>query len=86
MNLGILQHLRPNRLCLNKSIRYMQFQGQPGNMPPRGPRNDWNRPPMQNFPQPPNGPPHQSGPGPMMQGPPRGPPPPQMGKYFFFFS
>lgn len=47
-------------------------------MPPRGPRNDWNRPPMQNFPQP-NGPPgHQS--GPMMQGPPRGPPPPQMGK------
>lgn len=51
-------------------------------MPPRGPRTDWNRPPMQNFPQPgPNGPPgpHQS--GPMMQGPPRGPPPPQMGKF-----
>lgn len=52
-------------------------------MPPRGPRPDWNRPPMhQGFNQgnsvPPN---HQ--PGPMMQGPPRGPPPAQMGMYHY---
>lgn len=46
-------------------------------MPPRGPRPDWNRPPMHSggFPQ---GPPGPQGP-PHMQGPPRGPPPPQMG-------
>lgn len=48
-------------------------------MPPRGPRPDWNRPPMHSgFPQGPPGPVHQQGP-PHMQGPPRGPPPPQMG-------
>ncbi|XP_037940288.1 cleavage and polyadenylation specificity factor subunit 6 isoform X2 [Teleopsis dalmanni] len=56
----------------------MQFQGPPGGMPMRGPRPDWNRPPMGGFPPqgppggPPQGPPH-------MQGPPRGPAPPNMG-------
>ncbi|XP_067646858.1 cleavage and polyadenylation specificity factor subunit 6 isoform X2 [Eurosta solidaginis] len=59
----------------------MQFQGPPGGMPIRGPRPDWNRPPMHGgFPPqgPPNGPPQ--GP-PHMQGPPRGPPggPAQLG-------
>lgn len=53
------------------------FQGPPGGMPMRGPRPDWNRPPMHagGFPPqggPPGGPPQ--GP-PMMQGPPRGGPP-----------
>lgn len=49
-------------------------------MPPRGPRPDWNRPPMHGgFQQGPPGPGgHPQGP-PHMQGPPRGPPPPQMG-------
>ncbi|XP_039964851.1 cleavage and polyadenylation specificity factor subunit 6 isoform X1 [Bactrocera neohumeralis] len=61
--------------------RPQMFQGPPGGMPIRGPRPDWNRPPMHGgFPQqgPPGGP--SQGP-PHMQGVPRGPPggPPQMG-------
>lgn len=50
-------------------------------MPQRGPRPDWNRPPMHGgFQQgPPSG--HPQGP-PHMQGPPRGPPPQQMGGKF----
>lgn len=64
-------------MALNNLHFPFQYQGPPGGMPPRGPRPDWNRPPMHSgFPQ---GPPvHQQGP-PHMQGPPRGPPPPQMG-------
>lgn len=35
---------------------FVKFQGQPTGMPPRGPRGDWNRPPMhQGF--------HQASPG-----------------------
>lgn len=68
-----------NKLLIDSNENLQQFQGQPGGGPPRGPRPDWNRPPMhQGFSQ------NNSGPGhlnPPMQGHLRGPPPQsQMGK------
>lgn len=92
---GPSQH-RPMTLLPHPSTHHQQppqqqqYQGGPqgpgGGMPPRGPRPDWNRPPMHGggggggYQQ--GGPPgggHPQGP-PHMQGPPRGSlPPPQMG-------
>lgn len=54
-------------------------------MPPRGPRPDWNHPPMHQGFQGNSGPPNRV-PGPMMQGPPRGPPPSQLGMQSDLFN